>query len=515
MAAPTFQAAGAEVQGTGALTVNWPTHEVGDVALLFVESAHQAVSLTTANGFVAVTNQGVGTAGNAAATQLSVFWCRATSTSQASPVVADSGVRQTAFILTYRGCISSGNPWDAFTGDTDAGSTSVVIPGPTTTVVNTLLVAAVSNAAGVDDPMVRPSIVNGALTNLTKRFSTQPDGVGGGTLPLPIGVFDAGAVIGKGPGNDTSGADWSCIQYAPQTATSISNDIDTADADNVLLIALLAGNKAGYRDAQGNYSPALYINKLDRWVQPQVSSTVAAKITDALNRRRMVVYVVDEPYLNNEFTPTQVNDMGREIKTRWPNALTIVRATPTLMQGWGGFPLPVNGYDKIDYMWAQYTNTHAKKGWTYPQLVANERAVIASRNFDVGLFGGHNIWAGGLFVNAIDGVASCWDYNNNGSSSGVLIGDRDAGTPNPKVCGDPTIAQLTSTLASPAWILKCAQRAAEDPDIPAYAMWQHTTGNTSSEYDFLYLRSDYVAAFDAAIAAGAARTSWNGWRTPK
>ena len=38
-AAPAFQAAGAAVNGTGSVSPVWPTHAVGDVALLFVESA--------------------------------------------------------------------------------------------------------------------------------------------------------------------------------------------------------------------------------------------------------------------------------------------------------------------------------------------------------------------------------------------------------------------------------------------------------------------------------------------
>ena len=131
MALPTFQAVGDVVASTGPLTVPWPAgHDVDDVGLLFVESANEAVSLTTANGFAAVTNQGTGTGGQATATRLSVFWCRATSAAQAAPVVADSGTRQTAFIMTFRGCIKTGNPWDVFAGNTAASTTAGSIPSP-------------------------------------------------------------------------------------------------------------------------------------------------------------------------------------------------------------------------------------------------------------------------------------------------------------------------------------------------------------------------------------------------
>jgi len=42
-ATAAYQAVGTYQSGTGALTVPWPTHQVGDVALLFVETAASAV----------------------------------------------------------------------------------------------------------------------------------------------------------------------------------------------------------------------------------------------------------------------------------------------------------------------------------------------------------------------------------------------------------------------------------------------------------------------------------------
>lgn len=56
-AAPTFQAAGTAGGGAGAVSPAWPAHQVGDVALLFVESSgDQAVTLSVPAGFVAVAN---------------------------------------------------------------------------------------------------------------------------------------------------------------------------------------------------------------------------------------------------------------------------------------------------------------------------------------------------------------------------------------------------------------------------------------------------------------------------
>ncbi|WP_333878790.1 hypothetical protein [Methylobacter sp.] len=151
-AAPTYQAQGAASSGTGARTPSWPTHQADDIALLIVESANQAATLSSNTaGFVELPSspQGTGTAGAATATRLTVFWTRATSNAMANPTVADSGDHQTTQIVTFRGAIGTGNPWDVTVGDIRAtASNSFAIPGATTTVTNSLVVAII--AAGID-----------------------------------------------------------------------------------------------------------------------------------------------------------------------------------------------------------------------------------------------------------------------------------------------------------------------------------------------------------------------------
>jgi hypothetical protein len=75
-----------------------------------------------------------------------VFWSRYNGT-QGAPTTSDSGDHQIAQITAWRGCITSGNPWDVTAGDVlAAASTAVSIPGATTTVNDCLIVAIVSNA---------------------------------------------------------------------------------------------------------------------------------------------------------------------------------------------------------------------------------------------------------------------------------------------------------------------------------------------------------------------------------
>jgi hypothetical protein len=133
-AIPKFQAAGAAVSNTIAVSPAWPTHLTNDIALLFVESANEAITLSTPAGFVEITNspQGTGTAAGTAATRLAVFWCRATSSAMGAPTVADPGDHVIAQILTFRGCVTSGNPWDITAGDVAAvASATVTVPGAT------------------------------------------------------------------------------------------------------------------------------------------------------------------------------------------------------------------------------------------------------------------------------------------------------------------------------------------------------------------------------------------------
>jgi hypothetical protein len=144
MAVPTFVAAGARAQVAAAtLTPAMPTHQANDILLMMVESANQAITLSDAQGFVETADspQGTGAAGGTGATRLAVYWLRATGAAMPAPTIADPGDHTLAAIASFRGCITTGNPWDVTAGDTAASSTSVSIPGDTTTTDDCLIVA--------------------------------------------------------------------------------------------------------------------------------------------------------------------------------------------------------------------------------------------------------------------------------------------------------------------------------------------------------------------------------------
>jgi MSHA biogenesis protein MshQ len=199
--APTFQAAGTAVTGTGAVTPTWPAHVAGDVALLFVESAGgQAATLSTAAGFVAVANSPQATGAGTAGTRITVFWARATSAAMPAPTVADPGDHVYARILTYRGVIATGNPWDITAGGVKTpASTAVSVTGVTTNVPNTLVVQAV--ARDTDSAAAAFSAqANVNLTGIVERSDAgTTSGNGGG-----FAVWDGVKATAGATGNTTA-----------------------------------------------------------------------------------------------------------------------------------------------------------------------------------------------------------------------------------------------------------------------------------------------------------------------
>jgi hypothetical protein len=227
LAAPTFQAAGAQSNGAGAISVAWPTHQIGDVALLIVETANQAV--TTPAGWTVVANspQGIGTAGGAVATRLSVFWARATSAAMPNAAVADSGDHQIAQILTFRGVIGSGNPWDVTAGNTlTPASTAFTIPGAVTTVSDTLVVAIVANAT--DSNAVQTSgWTNANLAGLAEIADAQRNSGNGGGFGAAAGVWAGTGNYGNTTGTLATSSVQGRISIALRTSTiTLGNGTD-------------------------------------------------------------------------------------------------------------------------------------------------------------------------------------------------------------------------------------------------------------------------------------------------
>jgi hypothetical protein len=195
---PFCYGAGTFVGSAGTGSPGIPAGTVlNDILLLFVESENEAVTLSSAQGFVSVgTPTGTGVAGAADASRITVFWKRATG-SDVAPTVADAGDHIAARILGFRGCKTSGNPWNGTpTWTVDSVSDTVLAAnGPTTTVDNCLVVI---GAANVIDTNTAQSLTytNANLTGLGgSGFGDNTNQGSGGGLNVGLGTkVTAGAV---------------------------------------------------------------------------------------------------------------------------------------------------------------------------------------------------------------------------------------------------------------------------------------------------------------------------------
>lgn len=247
-AAPAFQAAGTAVSGTGAVSPAWPTHAIGDVALLFVESAGgQPATLSSAAGFVAVSNspQATGTTSNG--TQITVFWARATSTAMATPTVADPGNHVYAQIITYRGVVGTGNPWDVTGGGIKAtASTSVTVTGVTTTVTDTLIVQVVSRDNSSTASAVS-LVTNANLTGIAVRSDSGTTSGNGGGFAVWDGVKATSGATGDTTATVTSSANafLTIALKKPPVAPAVTTNAATALlASNATLNGTVSSNGA-------------------------------------------------------------------------------------------------------------------------------------------------------------------------------------------------------------------------------------------------------------------------------
>jgi type II secretory pathway pseudopilin PulG len=207
-AAPTYQAAGTAQTGTGSITVPWPTHQAGDVALLFIESCGgQAANLSTPAGFTLVPNpQYTGTGTNG--TRLTVFWCRATSSSMSSPVVQGTGLDHLyGRILTFRGVVATDNPWDVTAdGNKPTASTTTTFGAVTTSVPYDLIVLAASRDND-STAAAWSAWTNANLSSLTERQDAGTTSGNGGGVGVATGVMSTAGSTGATTATVTSSVD--------------------------------------------------------------------------------------------------------------------------------------------------------------------------------------------------------------------------------------------------------------------------------------------------------------------
>lgn len=213
MPIPVAQAAGAVVAATsGNALPAWPAHLAFDIALCINETCRETVVFSSPQGFAQVPGFpiGTGTAGTAAATAIDAWWCRATGSAMPAPTIVVPSDHIITRIVTFRGCVGTGNPWDATpSGDVTGSTATISVPGGTTTLANALIVvlAAFQLDSGanrvVGGSWANVDLATPAISEFTSA-QTTPNG-NGGSWNLATGGKAVAGVYGASTATATGG----------------------------------------------------------------------------------------------------------------------------------------------------------------------------------------------------------------------------------------------------------------------------------------------------------------------
>jgi hypothetical protein len=106
-AGPEFIAAGSIVgAGTASQTVTLPAHQTDDILIVVAHNPSNITITTPTSGWASIAASAGGVYDN-------WFWKRATSSSETAPTVTSTGNTNTlACAYTFRGCVTSGDPFE-------------------------------------------------------------------------------------------------------------------------------------------------------------------------------------------------------------------------------------------------------------------------------------------------------------------------------------------------------------------------------------------------------------------
>lgn len=186
---------GAITSGTGTAIAVIPTgYQSGDLMLMIVETANEAIA--TPSGWTAGPDspRGTGTGGGTSSTRLTLFYKVATS-SETGPTISDSADHRIIEVLLFSGCPASVSPFNTSSGDVEASTTTATtFPGLTTTADDCLIVAMItrdtdSASAGVS------AWANSDLAYLQEIVDSGSASGNGGGIAAAIGPkYVAGSV---------------------------------------------------------------------------------------------------------------------------------------------------------------------------------------------------------------------------------------------------------------------------------------------------------------------------------
>jgi hypothetical protein len=326
----------------GGVTVPWPTHAAGHIGLLVTITANQPLAVPTGWALAPGMPIGTGTAGAAGAVGLNVWWKRAASNAEPDVTLPDAGAHVLARIITYIGGIDSGNPFDVggSVANTSVSSTSVAIPGATTTSPNCRIVLLAANAV-ISATTQYVGLAAADLTEVATRTNTNASflsGATGGGYLVGDGLKAAAgargvatatqntasaqahasfallpAVGGGGAGGSSpfrtflsagvGYGNYGDLPYPDRVgsfnngATFISSTVPAVRAGGACIIPRFSNNE-NLKNADLTFSPALYIQRYKDWLDGVTSvsgglATLRTAVRDGVVRG---LYTLDDFY---------------------------------------------------------------------------------------------------------------------------------------------------------------------------------------------------------------------------
>ena len=191
MTAPNYQTASAAGNSISAgVNIGWPSHQANDIGLMVIETSAIGGTLTPPSGWSAIPNTPIVDVASASGSKLHVWWKRAASSSeQAVNTGFSSSDHVLSRIFTFRGCITSGNPWDVTTTGTKiVASTTATVPALTTTVDEALIVMIVGRPDDSASLIHFGVPVNANLINISESTETGTALGDGGGFVLSYGT---------------------------------------------------------------------------------------------------------------------------------------------------------------------------------------------------------------------------------------------------------------------------------------------------------------------------------------
>lgn len=188
--APVFQAVGAQQNSTGAtVSVAWPTHLTNDIGLVVIETSGNSATLTPPAGWAAIPGTPVTDVATIAGSKLHVWWKRAASAAEAAVATGAATDHIVARLCTFRGCVTTGNPWNVTTtGTKTTASTTATVPSLTTTLDDTLITMIVGRPDDSSSVTHFGVPVNAGLTGLAEATEAGTINGNGGGFVVSYGI---------------------------------------------------------------------------------------------------------------------------------------------------------------------------------------------------------------------------------------------------------------------------------------------------------------------------------------